>query len=79
MRAARSLLPGALHRHSVGALTRSAAFPVTASAFAIAWTRQRAADLERREFVAKDPFVERRLFAPSRRAPVHDRRAIPMR
>jgi hypothetical protein len=31
--------PGALHRHSVGALTSRAAFPVTASAFAIACLR----------------------------------------
>jgi hypothetical protein len=29
--------PDALHRHSVGALTSRAAFPVTASAFAIAY------------------------------------------
>ena len=28
--------PGVLHRHSVGALTSRAAFPLTASAFAIA-------------------------------------------
>jgi hypothetical protein len=35
--AARSLLPGALHTHRVSALTNCAAFPVTASAFAIAW------------------------------------------
>src|SRR5215217_3151100 len=33
--------PGALHRHSVGALTSRAAFPVRASAFAIAWLQER--------------------------------------
>ena len=33
--------PGALHTHSVGALTSRAAFPVTASAFAIACMRSR--------------------------------------
>lgn len=33
--------PGVLHRHSVGALTSCAAFPVTASAFAIACREQR--------------------------------------
>jgi hypothetical protein len=37
IRAARSLHSGALHRHSAGALTSRAAFPVMASAFAIAW------------------------------------------
>lgn len=30
-------LPAPLHRHSVGALASRAAFPVTTSAFAIAW------------------------------------------
>ena len=32
--------PGALHRHSVGALTSRAAFPATTSAFAIACQQQ---------------------------------------
>jgi hypothetical protein len=40
IRAARRLLSQRLHRQSVSELTSRAAFPRTASAFAIAWYRQ---------------------------------------